>query len=73
MNPINRELTEYRNAIEHYERILKEDSLIKNGEYESDNPLLSAEDITRINQKLSILREQRDDLLSKEKDYTEIL
>ena len=73
MNPINRELTEYRNAIEHYERILKEDSLIKNGESESDNPLLSAEDITRINQKLSILREQRDDLLSKEKDYTEIL
>ena len=36
MNSVNRDLINYRNAIEHYTRILKEDSLINDGEMEDD-------------------------------------
>ena len=73
MNPINQQLKDYRIAIEHYERILREDTLINLGELEDDGrPKLSQEDINRIQKKLKGLKEQRDELLTKEKDYMEI-
>lgn len=74
MNPINRELREYRNMIEHYTRILKEDQWIKIGELEDDGrPKLSNDDISKIKLKIESLEEQRNDLLKQEKDYAEIV
>ena len=74
MNPINQELHNYRHAIEHYNRILREDAAIKNGEIEGDGrPLLADTDISKINLKLEGLKEKRDELLMKEKDYAEIM
>ena len=75
MNPVNQELKDYRVLIEHYTQILKEDNLIKKGEMENtDNrPLLSEEDIVKINLKLESLNEQRNILLFKEDDYNEVL
>lgn len=74
MNPINQELQEYRHLIVHYEKILRDDSLIKSKSIESDGrPLLTANDIDRIEKKLEGLREQRDHLLRQEKDYKEVI
>lgn len=74
MNPINRELREYRNMIEHYTRILKEDQWIKIGELEDDGrPKLSNDDISKIKLKIESLEEQRNHLLKQEKDYAEIV
>jgi len=74
MNPINQELQEYRHLIVHYEKILRDDSLIKSKSIESDGrPLLTAKDIDRIEKKLEGLREQRDHLLRQEKDYKEVI
>lgn len=73
MNPINRELQEIRTAIEHYERIIREDTLIGAGELEDDGrPKLSQEDIDKIKAKISGLTEKRDELLKQEKDYLEV-
>lgn len=74
MNPINQELQEYRRLIVHYDKILRDDSLIKTGSIEDDGrPLLTAKDIDRIEKKLEALREQRDYLLKQEKDYAEVI
>lgn len=74
MNPINQELTNYRHLISHYETILKINESIKSGEMETDGrPLLTDKDIEKINLKLTSLKEQRDDLLMKEKDYNEVV
>lgn len=74
MNPINQELQNYRRLIVHYEKILRDDSLIKTKSIENDGrPLLTAKDIDRIEKKLEGLREQRDHLLKQEKDYNEVL
>lgn len=74
MNPINQELHNYRHAIEHYNRILKDDAAIKNGEIEDDGrPLLTDKDIEKINQKLDGLKSQRDELLKQDKDYCEVI
>lgn len=73
MNPINRELKYCRNAIEHYNRILREDNMIKNGEKAADGrPKLSNKDILRIREKIKLLTDKRDELLRQEKDYAEI-
>lgn len=73
MNPINQELQNYRRLIVHYEKILRDDSLIKTKSIENDGrPLLTAKDIDRIEKKLEGLREQRDHLLKQEKDYNEV-
>lgn len=70
MNPINQELREYRNAIEHYNRILHEDELIRNGDLPDDGrPVLTEKDIININAKITGLKEQRDELLVQYKDY----
>ncbi len=69
MNSVNRDLINYRNAIEHYTRILKEDSLINDGEMEDDGrPRLSEKDKVKINEKIEGLTEKRDELLEQEKD-----
>ncbi|WP_406534084.1 hypothetical protein [Methanobrevibacter sp.] len=74
MNPINQELQNYRRLIVHYEKILRDDSLIKTKSIENDGrPLLTAKDIDRIEKKLEGLREQRDHLLKQEKDYNEVI
>ena len=74
MNLINQELQNYRRLIVHYEKILRDDSLIKTKSIENDGrPLLTAKDIDRIEKKLEGLREQRDHLLKKEKDYNEVI
>ena len=74
MNPINQELQNYRRLIVHYEKVLREDSLIKTKSIENDGrPLLTAKDIDRIEKKLEGLREQRDHLLKQEKDYNEVI
>lgn len=74
MNAINQELNNYRHAIEHYNRILKEDAAIKKGEKESDGrPLLTEKDIEKINLKLDGLKSQRDELLKQDKDYCEVI
>jgi len=73
MNPINKELQELRTAIEHYERILREDALIRTGELEDDGrPKLSQIDIEKIKAKINGLTEKRDELLKQEKDYLEV-
>lgn len=73
MNPINQELKELRTAIEHYERILREDALISTGELEDDGrPKLSQNDIDKIKAKINGLTEKRDELLKQEKDYMEV-
>lgn len=73
MNPINQELTNYRHMISHYERILKDDEKIKSGEVKSDGrPLLSKDDLKRINDKLTGLRQKRDELLAIDDDYKEV-
>ena len=69
INPINRELQELRLTIEHYERVLREDTLIAAGELEDDGrPKLSQEDITKIKAKIEGLTMKRNELLSHEKD-----
>ncbi|WP_405287639.1 hypothetical protein [Methanobrevibacter sp.] len=74
MNPINQELNNYKRAIVHYERILREDAAIKKGEIEAnERPLLTDKDINKINLKLKGLREQRDHLLKQDNDYVEVL
>lgn len=74
MNLINQELQNYRRLIVHYEKILRDDSLIKTKFIENDGrPLLTAKDIDRIEKKLEGLREQRDHLLKQEKDYNEVI
>lgn len=74
MNIINQELHDYRKAIEHYQRILKEDTLITKGEIPDDGrPKLTENDIKKINEKITVLTEQRDELLLKEKDYSEVV
>ena len=73
MNPIKKELHETRTAIEHYERIVREDTLISTGEMEDDGrPKLSQKDIDNIKTKIGILNEKRDELLKQEKDYLEV-
>lgn len=73
MNKINRDLQEYRYAIEHYKKILKTDELIKQGKMKTDGrPKLTDNDITKIHKKIDGLVEKRDELLKIEKDYTEI-
>lgn len=74
MNLINQELQNYRRLIVCYEKILRDDSLIKTKSIENDGrPLLTAKDIDRIEKKLEGLREQRDHLLKQEKDYNEVI
>ena len=74
MNPINQELQNYRRLIVHYEKILRDDSLIKTKSIENDGrPLLTTKDIDKIEKKLEGLREQRDHLLKQEKDYNEVI
>lgn len=64
MTPLNQELLEIRIAIEHYNRILKEDVWISIGEMEDDGrPKLSNEDKEIINKKLGTLEEKRQALL----------
>lgn len=59
--------------ISHYERILKDDEKIKSHEVKSDGrPLLSKEDIKRINEKLTALYKKRDELLAIDDDYKEV-
>lgn len=73
MNQMNQGLRDYRMAIEHYKKVLKQDEQIKNGTIESDGrPLLTDKDIADINEKIKGLTEKRDELLSKDKDYIEI-
>lgn len=73
MNPINKELQELRTAIEHYERIMREDILISTGELEDDGrPKLSQNDIDKIQAKINGLTEKRDELLKQEKDFMEV-
>ena len=56
-----------------HKKVLKQDEQIKNGTIESDGrPLLTDKDIADINEKIKGLTEKRDELLSKDKDYTEI-
>lgn len=70
MNPINQELKDYRVLIEHYEKILKEDELLCKGELsDKDRPRLTAHDKLKINEKLEILREQRDILLLQDNEF----
>ena len=74
MNLINQELQNYRRLIVCYEKILRDDSLIKTKSIENDGrPLQTAKDIDRIEKKLEGLREQRDHLLKQEKDYNEVI
>ncbi|MBQ2653395.1 MAG: hypothetical protein IJF83_07560 [Methanobrevibacter sp.] len=74
MNPINQELQNYRRLIVHYEKILRDDSLIKSKSIENDGrPLLTEKDIDKIEKKLEGLKEQRDHLLKQEKDYDEVM
>ena len=74
MNPINQELRDYRRLIVHYEKILRDDGLIKTKSIENDGrPLLTEQDIDKIEKKLEGLREQRDHLLKQEKDYKEVI
>ena len=57
-----------------YQRILKEDTLITKGEIPDDGrPKLTDNDIKKINEKITVLTEQRDELLLKEKDYSEVI
>ena len=68
--PLNKELQELRNSIEHYESVLRMDKSIKSGEIESDGrPILDEKDISKINEKLNFLRDKRDDLLTKDNNY----
>lgn len=74
MNSINRELQDYRIAIEHYNRILKEDIWISLGELEDDGrPKLSNEDKEKIKEKIKGLEEKREKLLSQDKDLCGII
>lgn len=60
-------------AIEHYKKILKIDTQIKNGTLEPDGrPPLSETDIEKITEKINGLTEKRDELLKIEKDYVEV-
>ena len=70
MNPLNQQLLELKRLIVHYEHILEVDSNIKNNSIENiDNrPLLSDDDIEEINTKLTVLRQERDSLLSQVND-----
>ena len=73
MNPINKELQETRTAIEHYQRIMREDTLISVGEMEDDGrPRLSQNDIDKIKAKINGLTEKRNELLKQEKDYVDV-
>lgn len=73
MNPINKELQELRTAIEHYERIMREDTLISTGELEDDGrQKLSQNDIDKIKAKINGLTEKRDELLKQEKEFMEV-
>lgn len=74
MNSINRELQDYRIAIEHYNRILNEDIWISLGELEDDGrPKLSNEDKEKIKEKIKGLEEKRQKLLSQDKDLCGII
>ena len=74
MNQINKDLRDCRLAIEHYKRILQEDTWISIGEMVDDGrPKLSHSDRNRINKKLEILEEKRQELLKQEKDYQEVI
>ena len=64
MNPLNQELRDVRIAIEHYNRILKEDTWISLGEMEDDGrPKLSNEDREDINKKIDELEKKRQNLI----------
>lgn len=74
MNSINRELQDYRIAIEHYNRILNEDIWISLGELEDDGrPKLSNKDKEKIKEKIKGLEEKRQKLLSQDKDLCGII
>ena len=69
MNSLNQELRDVRIAIEHYNRILKEDTWIGLGEMEDDGrPKLSNEDKESINKKINELEEKRQSLIRALKD-----
>ena len=73
MNPLNRELRDVRIAIEHYNRILQEDVWISIGELEDDGrPKLSELDKKKINNKLEILEEKKQELLAEIRDIPKI-
>lgn len=63
-SPVNQELRELRMVKEHYEKVLSDDAMFKeNGVVGDGVRLLSDEDISRINRKISALDEKIGELL----------
>ena len=73
VNQLNSDLSDVRHLLEHYRNILDMDFRIKSGSVESDGrPLLSDDDIVRINEKIEGLVELRDSLLRSVDDVVEV-
>lgn len=72
--PLNREIYDYRVRIQQYNRVLKIDKQIKNGEINNpdDRPLLNDEEIKDIENKISLLTEQLNGLLAEDNDFSEV-
>lgn len=67
--PINQELRELRMVKEHYQIVLRNDAEMKESGQVGDVPLLSDEDILKINKKIDSITVEIDKLLNVDKGY----